>query len=153
MSFENYWMLVTCDRFIGSSSPWVSADKGCSGYLIVKSHTLNSVHQGFLINVGHILYIKYLFGHRELLKTVEDRTLFCPSFPAEGIPFGEDKVTYSNRRCRCHSVTEYFPRWDPGSVPRYERQKHMWWCIMAYHSYHWWMAGGSRISMISTIAT
>lgn len=66
--------------FIRSNFPWVSADKGCRGYLIVKTYTLSSVYQGFFISVGHFPYTKYLLEHRELFKKFNDRTSFSFSF-------------------------------------------------------------------------
>lgn len=108
--------------FIRSGSPWVSADKGCSGYLIVKTHTLSSVYQGFFISFGHFPYSKDLFGHRKLFKKFDDRTVFLNFFEKD-IPFRE--VGWLNVVGDA-DVTQWQSTFLAlGSIPSSERQEHI----------------------------
>lgn len=77
--------------FIRSNFPWVSADKGCRGYLIVKTYTLSSVIKDFLSVLGifHIQSTSWNIGN--YLKSSMTGLLFLfLSFFEEGIPLVED---------------------------------------------------------------
>lgn len=105
-------------------------------YLVVKTYTLNSVYQGFLISIGHFPYTKHLLGHRELFKKFSDRSSFS-SFVWRGHPFMEGgRVT---KVVEDASVTQwqYFSSrvrlWVQSSALEDKHTSRPRWCIMTCH--------------------